>query len=277
MDKKKLTIEYLQKHSSFVQEICEPLFENFKIRSFHTQRINEDGTYCLMGNHTKYLSNYVKNIREPSHVLTDHAKNTPLSRKAHIIWPKQSDDLVMQSLYRFNVSHGFTIYKKHETFIELWSFGTSHEDKGIIDFYIRNIDIIEKFMLFFDVKTKDIRGELRAKDFPMFAKQPDLGIPNSPISDSAIKRFLEEVEINQIQFHFGRHNFTLTRRQTETLYLMSIGKTMKEIASSLGISARTVETYINQIKSKSGLNYRSQLVQMALENFSKHHLLKRPS
>lgn len=62
-------------------------------------------------------------------------------------------------------------------------------------------------------------------------------------------------------------NFTaqgLSKRQTECLYYLTRGKTAKEIANILNLSCRTVEHYLDTIKTKWNCNSRQELLEIAL-------------
>ena len=54
-----------------------------------------------------------------------------------------------------------------------------------------------------------------------------------------------------IHFHYQQiDNVKLSKRESECLYYLSKGRTIKDIAKFLKISHRTVEDYIGNIKSK---------------------------
>ena len=56
----------------------------------------------------------------------------------------------------------------------------------------------------------------------------------------------------------------LTRREREVLALLADGASNREIASSLGIAARTVAVYVTSILSKFGAESRTEAVAMAI-------------
>ena len=58
----------------------------------------------------------------------------------------------------------------------------------------------------------------------------------------------------------------LTPRQREVAALIAAGRTMKEVAATLGLSARTVETHKYQIMSTLGLRTNAELIRYALEH-----------
>src|SRR3989304_5765028 len=57
----------------------------------------------------------------------------------------------------------------------------------------------------------------------------------------------------------------LSDREREVLRLIAQGRTYKEIAKRLAMSAKTIETYRERIKEKLSLNTRAELVRYALE------------
>jgi DNA-binding NarL/FixJ family response regulator len=64
----------------------------------------------------------------------------------------------------------------------------------------------------------------------------------------------------------GTAGAKLTPRQREVLRLIAAGRTMKEAASILGLSPRTVETHKYQLMEALGLGTTAELVRYALEH-----------
>lgn len=63
------------------------------------------------------------------------------------------------------------------------------------------------------------------------------------------------------------HNpLPLTEKQENCLFLLIRGKTLKEIAKILKVSYRTVEGHIDAIKNKLNCNYRSEIIEKAIDN-----------
>jgi DNA-binding NarL/FixJ family response regulator len=58
---------------------------------------------------------------------------------------------------------------------------------------------------------------------------------------------------------------SLTTRQREVVSLIAAGRTMKEIAATLGLSPRTVETHKYQVMQQLGLQTTADLVRYAIE------------
>lgn len=58
----------------------------------------------------------------------------------------------------------------------------------------------------------------------------------------------------------------LTAREIETLQLLAIGKTNKEVATHLNLSVRTVETHRANIRTKLNLHSLGELIHYAIRN-----------
>ena len=61
------------------------------------------------------------------------------------------------------------------------------------------------------------------------------------------------------------HSLKLTPRQREVLRLIAQGRTMKEIASLLGISTRTAESHKYEMMEALGIQSTAELVQYAMK------------
>lgn len=72
------------------------------------------------------------------------------------------------------------------------------------------------------------------------------------------------------KYYFSsNHEMYLTAREVSCLAQVALGLTVKEIAQTLGISYRTVESHMNNIKNKLGCNHFIEAVNLARE----HHIL----
>lgn len=78
--------------------------------------------------------------------------------------------------------------------------------------------------------------------------------------------FLDQEEVVH-NSPFKINNIALTKREIECLQLTVRGFTAKQIAQELEISYRTVEDYLNAVRGKAGVNSKSELIKMTIDNF----------
>lgn len=71
----------------------------------------------------------------------------------------------------------------------------------------------------------------------------------------------------QASYFIGANDkFHLTNRQSECLFLLLRGKTIKEIAKFLRLSPRTIEDFVNQLKDRFNCQTKSELITAAIEH-----------
>ncbi len=66
-------------------------------------------------------------------------------------------------------------------------------------------------------------------------------------------------------FNMLTNQISLTERQTDCLYYLVLGMTIKQIGETMGLSARTVEHYLEAVKSKLQCKTRVDLISKALK------------
>lgn len=72
------------------------------------------------------------------------------------------------------------------------------------------------------------------------------------------------MRVHQLEFEHSEE-IKLTARESECLFYLLRGKTAKKIATILGISHRTVETYVDYLKIKFQALNKSELIEKAIE------------
>ena len=79
-------------------------------------------------------------------------------------------------------------------------------------------------------------------------------------ADNITENFYKMTEISK--FHLGGlfNNLTLSKREVESLYYFLRGQSTKEIAKTIGISPKTIESYVNNIKIKTGISNKTKLI-----------------
>ncbi|WP_428829128.1 helix-turn-helix transcriptional regulator [Legionella shakespearei] len=71
---------------------------------------------------------------------------------------------------------------------------------------------------------------------------------------------------NQSQIiHYLGKSIKFTKREMDCLHLLSSGYTAKEVAIKFGLSPRTIENHINNIKFKFGLNRKPDIIKAFLK------------
>jgi hypothetical protein len=157
----------------------------------------------------------------------------------------------------FGFQNVFNIIYNKQNRIEKYTFANFDKDDDLTDFYLNNLDLLHRFILYFQFKTRNLTKEAFNNkayvniNFNLFHINDKL--LNQKERDQR-NLFIQETEITKIQVKDSNFNLYITKKELECLHLLAIGKTMKEIANVLNISSRTVEDHLNNIKFKTGFD-----------------------
>jgi len=218
--------------STEMQELIKPLAAHH-ITYFTYNKNYVDGTRIRLTTHATHLKAFLENEyyrtgnidAHPELYLNQAALFSTLKNQTLVEWLKND----------FQVEHGIYIIRKSETYTEFFSFATGPNNPQIVNFYLNNLDYLQKFCDYFKEQGKDLIARAEKQKLVHIYHHNE-GI--QPVSFAELKECLE------------LRNFKLTPRQYEVVQLLLQGFRAKEIANMLHLSPRTVEDYIAALKQR---------------------------
>ena len=273
-EQKKLYLSYANSITADICKICDPLEKYLGISNFGYLQIFPDNRYFYICNNHTLVKEYISTI-EDTNVFYGKQLFFPKSSSEfqYILWPRNPLNYSMNFYMKHHCWHGLSFIKNHNNYIELWWFATDPNNSYINDFYRSNINILEKFIHYFCTKTKNLIYHRKNKILSTFNRGIDLSSMRNVkdnIGEEKVKQFLEEIKLRSIEIKTYNGYATLSQREIQCLYFLSLGKTVKEIACKTGLSPRTVEHYLNNIKNKTGCHYKSDLINLYQEKLTKY-------
>tara|TARA_R110002050_G_scaffold118195_2_gene235382 strand:+ start:8990 stop:9817 length:828 start_codon:yes stop_codon:yes gene_type:complete len=260
----KKTYDWAATHTSFIKQVCQPLFDTFNITTFGYKKVLKNGKYIFFSTREEWLKFHYENIG--GHGLffkgaMDRSKEAGFERA---IWPKEPKDDFLQSLFLHNMSNGINFYRTNGDDIDLWTFSTEkhyHQDPNS---YVEILNYLEKFIIYFNGMASGIIKEYKDDDYASLIGQVGLE-QNHDVQElnrqkSKLSEFNNLLENSSTIIQGNNGPIILTKRQKECLKKLCYGKTAKEIARDLDISARTVEDHLDIIKQKGGFCAKSELI-----------------
>jgi len=253
-----------------VQQIFQPL-ERVGIHLFSYRKTFADGSRINVSNNAKWIEDYYQlNLYQSS--LFENSID--LYATGFSLWPHESDlPVFTHGRDYYNSDNGITYIVKNDDYCEFFIFGADKNNKKIINFYINNLDLIKKFAAFFQEKSRSI---LKAAMNNLIVIPP-VGENSKHRGNTGNTENIENIEnIESLQNYnskidsslindlFTESSVRLTKQENNCLKGILEGKSAKVIARELGLSFRTVEYYIDNIKKKSGCRNRFEI----LKNFS---------
>lgn len=255
-----------------VNDICKPLQNYLGIKCFGYLRLYNDCSFLtLINGHKEYITKHHETIKTQDLHFTDTMKATSEGRPHFLLWPKNHKKLppILSLLNDHNIWHGLSIYYRHKEYIECFSFAFDKNDACKSQFYLRHFQLLAKFCDYFKIQAKDL---IDCSDKNKLAKyQNKFDISYLVELEENRKKFLAEISDKQYYKLVSQSGklVNLTKRESDCIKIFMQNRTAKEIAATLNISPRTVEHYIESVKQKLEINYKSQLVNILQSNPSK--------
>ena len=251
--------------STNIQDICRPLREHFGITSFVYQRNYTDCSEIRLSNQPKW----VKHFYQQDYFLKSTFETIPSNyTSGYVLWKDLTNHSeVLGAAREHGIDHGITLLVKKNDGCEFYFFGTTPDNASISEFYLANVDLLERFILYFQDKAATLISK---------AVQDKIVIPNKfervrepgtfPILVPSESRdaFIQDTPINKLHLPDKTSLTSLSKREIDCLVLLLQGKTLKEIAEILFRSARTIEAHINNVKIKLKCRTKSELISKLL-------------
>ena len=263
IDREPLLIPYYQAPnlSAQIQALCQKFFNLHKLCFFSFYRIYDDGTCILLSSSASSLE-YV--FKHSIHV-TPHIPSNIIKEKywyiipGNTIYKKFLDDF--REMFDSNVI--FDYIERNEGYYEVSYFASYCEAEIATTHFLNYKEEFEKFSHYFRHHSASLISCYENKKIilPLKMRSNISGL-NRPINHK------EGVLLSSSLPSYPG----LTERESECVYHLSLGHTAKETAEHLGLSFRTVEYYLSNIKDKIKCNRKSEIISvlLSLKNKSKN-------
>lgn len=211
---------------------------HFYARDFHRLGLFE-------GNFDLYSENYALSIAMPHQEIYNDAKTY------------------------HNIGHSFSITKPSKNYCEFFYFAGSADNNSIVNFFLNNIDFLEKFIFYFKDKAAKIitTAEKSRLSFPLRSRE----VICNELSNLAMFNIMppkikyecgQELEIKKYYLNVDGTETTITKTEMQCLQELKKGKDSREIAEYLEKSQKTVENHIHNAKKKLSCNSKSELIKI---------------
>lgn len=264
-----------------VYQICQPLFDFFGVHGFTLQRMYKNGQRFYLSSSKDWINNFY----EKNYFLASGFKKFNQLQTFNLWkeWPNKDDSfhcLMKDAEENFNYANGIVIIRSYPHYMDLITIrGYPNKDK-INNLYLSEYESITKFIDYFFIKGAPLinkakhMGSINIDENKI--KNSSLTVENQ-VRDQKRKQFVKHIEneINLTPQTLFIEGLQLTSRETECVLYMIKGLVMKEIADTLKISIRTIETFIKIIKYKTGIHCKSALLKKIICNDINANLISR--
>lgn len=230
--------------AEIVQSATDAYLKQFGIHFFQYLRCYYDGAFSLLCNELGLVRLFGQFDNAPL-IYSSYEESIKHKQQFYFFWDESLPDLpVTLGRQKFNLYHGITIVRRDKNHYDMIAFALDTPHVNPHGFYMTILPQLEWFISQFE---KNQAVEIN------FIEKNRIYLP--PIH--------QDTNCKNLCFNSGRIDFDLmgnttyvTLQELNCIKALAKGYTYKEVAKFLNISPKTLETYLNRVKIRTGLNYR---------------------
>ncbi len=154
------------------------------------------------------------------------------------------------------IGHSVLFIKKHQEMTEIFEFGACPENSKVNNFYLNNLNILKKFMLYFCQEAHDLIAQSSENMI-----KPDYDVARADYNSSMNKEDIDITKMITMTEPIG----LLSKREKECFMLLIRGYSIADISQELSIAVPTIANYISRIKQKIKCHTKKDMVELARE------------
>lgn len=247
-----------------VLQLTKPLFEFIPINYFRFFRIwKKDKSYIRLSTNSYWTEHYIKNqyaiVANPNSVFKSGESSfylLDLAPKSEAIFK-----VLQEARDHSQLDHGFSIQEEYEDYIDIYDLTADPSQVTINEVYLRYLDSLKKFMVYFKMQGHSL---IKIAEKNKFLDNAQKNIGSRLNFDKRKNKFDQALVIDRLSIPNGEDDILLTKRETQCLVGILFGKTSKILGKDLGISSRTVECYIDSVKTKLNCTYKDEVIKKVM-------------
>lgn len=253
--------------SDDVEQICHTPLSSIGVSYFNYIKIYNDGSRELLTNNAPWIDHFYTNSLYKTVGVVDIEYLLP---KGYFLWSelKNDDPAYSQGRETFNIDNGLSFVIKNDDATILYIFASKRDNVTINNFYVRNIDLFKRFILYFNDKGSHLLKKASKNKISLPEKQiiTNRKVNKIDISEKKRQEFFKTTGIERFFILNKSENPYLTKREAECVAYMVDGVTAKQTAKILGISFRTVESHFRQAKEKLQCSTKKELSRFVIDS-----------
>jgi DNA-binding CsgD family transcriptional regulator len=243
-----MPVNISQKHPTFelrskIQEVSQNFFNSFGFSYFQYLRCFADGSVGYLTNNTSAFEYFQQDGNKP---LVYSALDT--AHSYWFLWDEKLPEIPVKIVReRCGIHNGLTYVRRTKHYYDMIAVGLPKEQENAGTFYLNKFKAIENFIFEFDKDNKDL--------IQVMTKNP-IAIPERYRDENYKEMCLPHGKIKIAGYDKETY---ITSQEIACLRLLFQGFSHKVIAQTLNLSVRTVETYIQRVKQRTGFSSLKQV------------------
>jgi DNA-binding CsgD family transcriptional regulator len=233
--------------SNALQSVASPFLSTLGCNYFQYLKVFRDGSFSFVSTQptwAEFVLSLLEKTNKPavySHIDT----HTLDKNKFTFLWDPNLPEEPVRLAREFDIANGFTFVERHEDFYYMLAFATPRSHSKAIDTYFNSLNDMHEFIQKFKYHQRNLIVEMDKHRFNVPKARQDCNLEQMLLPQQQAPHHLSTQELACIQG-------------------LAKGQTYKEIAKSLNISHRTVETYLNRVRQRFNLHHKKDLIALLL-------------
>jgi DNA-binding CsgD family transcriptional regulator len=261
----KLALHYALHYVERMKQITAPLRSLLGIKNFSYMRTYNDCKYLsLLDGKEEYTKKFFETIPKSDPHFIEAIQSAPPQEASFTLWPTRPKIItpILALLSDYNIWHGFQVTFRHNNYCEMFSFTFDKDSDDKSNFFIKNSNLLLEFIKFFKIEAIDLIDEKQAA-LASFPEKFNTAFVEDDTKNKLLEQFTQNIKIKNMEGKI----ISLTKKESELIKLYIKNKTCKQIALTLNINPRTVETHIYNIKQKLCINFKTELIELYYKSF----------
>lgn len=244
---------FLFTSSEEMNTVCQPLFDHYKIKYFNYYRYYCDGSLHGLITTPKVMKYHFNKEHIFSPCIHDNISSKQFS---YILMPSLNDkfsQVVYDYQSFFDLYHPIYLFEISEYYFDLFIYSYAGHPSEAINYYLTHMDVLENFKTFFKEKAHHLMKE---------SEKNKIILPENMHTN-----FRKSDTVNHPMRHARKYTLEcdeglieLSEREMDCVKCLIKGMTAKQTAKMLSISHRTVETYRENLKRKTNVTNKYELI-----------------
>ncbi len=252
---------YIKSYHKKIQQICEPLQRCFGINYFTYHSVTPEGYWRPIVSRMDWADFFTENQLYLHDPFLLHPR---CYQNGAILWASYVQEPYCQQVLKvaedqFLMAHGFCIIERQGENCEFFGFSAPPEQENIYATYLNDLPLLKEFCRHFKTELAALMKKTDEDPIPLLPLKGEI----FQAYDSPFERPLEKsLFLKEIR---AKSSIQLSKREKECLSAYLDDFRMQDVAYKLGLSVRTVEFYLTNIKNKLDCSDKAELLKKGYE------------
>ncbi|MFA5959980.1 MAG: LuxR C-terminal-related transcriptional regulator [Tatlockia sp.] len=225
-----------------IHEISKEFLEPFGFGYFQYLRCFDDGSISCLTNDTR-LFEYMQQVNDQPVVYSSYENEQEQEHSYWFFWDEALPNMPVQLAREMcQLYNGLTLVRRHKKYYDMIAVALLVEHPNPNSFYLNKLKIIEQFIFNFELQHPDLVQMLNKHPIALPKQYRDINYQSICLPQG---RLLIRGKSNQTY---------ITAQELSCLRLILQGATHKQAAQCLNLSWRTIETYLQRVKQRTGFS-----------------------